>query len=212
MWTLYIIFAIIAAPITLILHEFTHAIVVWRYGGKVLQFKIYPHTYKGQTRLAAIRHATTLPNIHKALEFQCWFYVAPLFKSISLLFLWTLLGCFVHYSFFILAVVEFIDAANWFPRGYYQILWSGPLFDGARFRRFFAVWRALKKYPQMAGDFMQLLREEETAKESKEQILTPLKLCGMVLLLPVQRGVLFWFYFLLQHAQFYAYTNTSRLR
>jgi len=168
MWTLYIIFAIIAAPITLILHEFTHAIVVWRYGGKVLQFKIYPHTYKGQTRLAAIRHATTLPNIHKALEFQCWFYVAPLFKSISLLFLWTLLGCFVHYSFFILAVVEFIDAANWFPRGYYQILWSGPLFDGARFRRFFAVWRALKKYPQMAGDFMQLLREEETAKESKE--------------------------------------------
>ena len=138
MWTLYIIFAIIGGPITLFLHEFTHAIIVWIFGGKVLAFKMLPYKTEYGWRLAGIEHRTYIGahDIAKALVFQCWFYSIPALKALVLLILWILLGCFVHYSFFILAFYELIDEANWW-RGFFQILWSNPLFDGARFRRFF---------------------------------------------------------------------------
>ena len=143
MWTLYTIFAIVGGPLTLFLHEFTHCIPVWVYGGKIIKFKFYPHKYNNNWRLAAVQHSTTVTGVEKAFKFQCWFYAGPLLKATGLFILLLLVGLLVHPSFFILAGFELIDAVNWW-RGYFEILGSGPQFDGSKFRRFWVVYRAAK--------------------------------------------------------------------
>ena len=165
MWTLYIIFAIVGGPLTLFLHEFAHCIPVWVYGGKVVSFKPWPHVGdKGRELVGAMKHRTTLKNLPSAMEFSSWFYSVPLIRAILFAVVFLLMGMFVHYSFFVLAFFELLDVGNWW-RGYFQILWSDPLHDGARFKRFFIIFRALKKYPQMATAFAKILKEESEAKE-----------------------------------------------
>jgi len=121
MW--YLIFGLIGAALTLVLHEFTHCLVVWVGGGRVVSFKPWPHKVDGHFYFGRMTYDIEWPLNRK------WFLLAPLLKALLLFVFWGIMGWFWH-PLWLLAGWEATDIGNWL-QGY--IRKSGN--DGGQYRR-----------------------------------------------------------------------------
>jgi len=117
---------LVACVLSLNLHELSHCIVVWIYGGKVTEYQPYPHTKHGRFYLARMRWegGEWTDKRHAAR------YAAPLVKSSLLLHLWIALAIFICPLFWFMCVPEVVDVGDWI-KDYIQKDDS----DGGRFRR-----------------------------------------------------------------------------
>jgi hypothetical protein len=107
---------------TLLLHELSHCVIVWAYGGQIISFKPWPHKEEGHFYFGYMKYSGC------ALS-EAIFVVAPLIKASFLCLVWIVLG-FCYKPLFVLAGIEFLDILNWL-QGYVRD--SGN--DGGRFRK-----------------------------------------------------------------------------
>jgi len=112
MW--YLIFSLIGAALTLVLHELSHCCLVWVGGGTVTSFKPWPHFETFTSAAGTERHFyfgrmtydTARPPNRK------WFLLAPLLKSLLFFVFWSIMGWFWH-PLWCLAGWEVTDWSNW---------------------------------------------------------------------------------------------------
>jgi hypothetical protein len=120
-------FAVVGAPLTLVLHELSHCFAVWAKHGWITSFKPWPHKVDGRFYFGRMTYAGCAPD-EKA------FSIAPLIKAITLLGLWLVLALALFWPLLALAGWESTDIINW-VQGYIR---SSPN-DGGRYRRAGAV-------------------------------------------------------------------------
>jgi len=116
MYYLFIpIIVILFGAITLNLHELSHCIVVWLYGGHVTSYKPYPHIENNRFRFGCMKYHSDTVNIpEKPLV-----HLAPIIKALLLLLVWFIVFIFHHTSYWLLIPIfwELSDIVNW-ARGY----------------------------------------------------------------------------------------------
>lgn len=121
-WYWYaVICCIVGAPLTLVLHELMHCIVVWANGGWVTSFKPWPHFVEKRFYWGRMAYAGCAPTK--------WFYAAPLTKALVLLVIWAGLG-FLWMPLWAPGFWELLDAGNWL-QGYIRNSDN----DGGRYRK-----------------------------------------------------------------------------
>jgi len=123
-WLYFVCFLIIGAPLTLILHELSHAIVAWAAGAEVVLFKLWPHKVEERWYFGRIVIKKDDETFSAGL-----FYAAPYWKALCLCLAWAFIGQ-LWWPLLAFAVWEWIDIAWWY-KGYY----FGPdHLDGRRWR------------------------------------------------------------------------------
>jgi len=123
---MYIIFGVVGAILTLVLHELSHAIVVWINGGKVTEFKPWPHMSDGKFYFGTMAYECFAPISEKDLT------IAPFYKACAMINIWVF--CSMLYAPLIaLEIWELIDFTNWL-QGYVRKSDN----DGGRYRK--ATW------------------------------------------------------------------------
>jgi hypothetical protein len=123
-WWLWLILALIGAPLTLFLHELAHSFVVWGEGGRVTSFKPYPHFADGHFYFGRVEYLSyqTRPRL---------FFAAPaLIKAPVFLVVWATLGLLFCLPLLALAAWELWDLLN-FVQGYMR---KSSYNDGGLFR------------------------------------------------------------------------------
>lgn len=103
----YVICGIIGAALTLVLHEFSHCLVVWNVEGKVVEFKPWPHIHDGRFYFGRMSYEVSEPLPEKTMA------IAPLFKAYFMLLLWVALGFSLYHPLLVLAAWELTDIGNW---------------------------------------------------------------------------------------------------
>lgn len=129
---------------TLVLHELSHCVIVWKNGGKVTSFKPYPHELDtGNTVLASMGYVLNFKDIIKAFKFLVYFYAAPVIRASFFMLLWIGLS-FLYRPLLILAFWELLDVANWI-KGYFG-WWTteSSVNDGKKFKRYYSVSQTTK--------------------------------------------------------------------
>lgn len=138
---LWIVFAVLGAPLTLILHELSHAVTIWTLGGSVTSFWPIPGKSMG-------RHYFPLgigapEDSHWRLGYATWEFrggrpanyawtsIAPLFKSLVLGVVWGALSWFVYAPLAMFAIWEGLDAGNWLRTYFFS---SNPRHDAYKWR------------------------------------------------------------------------------
>jgi hypothetical protein len=117
--------AVLGAPLTLVLHEATHALVYHLNGIGIEWFRPWPNKHDGRWRIGATMPARTLTN-----EEELPNKVAPLVKAGLLFTLWVgAWGITEAWAFAALAFWEATDWINWL-----QGLVRGRPNDGGRLR------------------------------------------------------------------------------
>jgi len=119
MWGWLLILAVLGAPLTLVLHELSHAVATWATGGKVTLFRPWPHRHEGRFYFGRMmREGGQDLAVH----------AAPLAKATGLLLVWALLAlCWL--PLLCLWAWELVDLAWWW-RGW---IWK-PYTDGGKAR------------------------------------------------------------------------------
>ncbi len=102
-----ILFVVLGACLTLFLHELSHAIAVWSFGGTVEKFKPWPNKDENG-RWWFGRVVFRYKNGYKFIN------MSPLVKSSIMIPIWILFYIFIYWPFIILAIWEVIDMLWWF--------------------------------------------------------------------------------------------------
>ena len=121
MW--YAIFGVVGAVLTLVLHEFSHCLVVWVCDGKVVSFRPWPHWENGRFFFGTMTFDSPWPPNRK------WFVLAPFLKALLFFLFWIIMGWHWH-PLWLLAGWEATDWGNWL-QGYIRLSNN----DGGKFRK-----------------------------------------------------------------------------
>ena len=124
---IWVLFILLGAPLTLVLHELAHLFVVKLAGATIVEFAPWPdfRRPRGQ-RLGVVRYrmpAGTLRPPESSL--------APFIKAVALFSVWGGLGVIYH-PLWALAAWEALDAGVWV---YHYARETPGKYDGARWRR-----------------------------------------------------------------------------
>lgn len=112
---------ILGAPLTLVLHEASHALATWATGGRVDAFRPWPHRWGGRWWFG--RMMRTGGNDHLV----AW---APHFKASAMLVVYGLVGMLTAWHVWTLFAWEWVDLLWWW-RGW---LLRKPSSDGGKAR------------------------------------------------------------------------------
>jgi len=119
-WLPLLLLGVLGAPLTLLLHELSHAVATWATGGRVTEFRPWPHRFDGRWYFGRMMR-------EGGDDYTV--AVAPAVKANSLVFVYAL-AAWVWAPLACLAAWELVDFAWWW-RGW---LWK-PDSDGGKARR-----------------------------------------------------------------------------
>lgn len=119
----YILFLILGAVFSVVLHETSHIVVAKYYGCVILEFRPYPHFYEEKFYFGRVSYLCGTNNPIKASA------LAPLIRAIAFGLTWGICGYFWK-PLWTLAVWDLLDVINWF-QGYVR----GSGNDGGIYRK-----------------------------------------------------------------------------
>lgn len=125
---MYLIACVVAAYLTLFLHELSHVIVSKAVGWTITAFRPWPHRCNGRWWFG--RYESVWQRDYEIPAASRWRHIAPLVKTCVAAPAWTIAAIWLHPIFVVPAIWEALDATWWWI-GYFS---GDALKDGARWR------------------------------------------------------------------------------